>query len=441
MKTSKIAIIFCLLLVTSSVLPLVFADVPLTSKFDQTGHYGIVAAGVGLRGKTSGTISIDVPGTVVAAYLYWSGYDIQTGGDNSVKFDGTAVTADQTYAGEWFSYYYHFVYVKDITALGLVNIGSDTYAVAELTLGVMNYGAGLLVVYEDMSLPTARIVILDGLDGFWFGWGSPVGPDSEVFSFDFNPASVDREANMFLFAGGTEHTDRPNEIYMETGTGTKPTNLVPPGGGALDGDYPLWASDGSAWDTYTQQVTLETGDEWLCVQVESIDNYEDPRDQPPYNGRGTSALLIATGLVIPIPGVPGGKVTGGGQIPIRSGGKGSFGFNAMWFSKDPAPKGELEYVDHDSGDKVHAHELDWLEVWEDNPGNKPWPKRYAFFSGPCTFNHESGYYFECLVEDDMEPGEDDAFKLLVYEDGNPIPIIDEDATLLHGNIQIHKPPK
>ena len=29
-----------------------------------------------------------------------------------------------------------------------------------------------------------------------------------------------------------------------------------------------------------------------------------------------------------------GKVTGGGQIPIESGGKASFGFNAMWFSRE-----------------------------------------------------------------------------------------------------------
>lgn len=429
----------CMFLVMGVVIPLAFADVPLTSRFDQTGHYGIVVAGVGLMGKTSGYISIDVPGTVVAAYLYWAGYDIETGGDDSVQFDGSAVTADQTYAGEWVGYNYHYVYVKDITALGLVNTGPDNYQVADLSLGVRNYGAGLLVVYADMSLPTARIVVMDGLDGFFFDWDPDLGPNSEVACFEFAGVASDRDVEMFLFVGGTEHEDRPNEVWTETGTGTPESNIIDPPSSPTDPpDYPLWAADGPSWDTYAADVLIPAGDEWLCVQIESIESWETG---PDYAGRGTSALFIAAGFALPIPGVPGGKVTGGGQIPIRSGGKGSFGFNAMWFSKDPAPKGELEYVDHDTGDKVHAHELDWLEVWEDNPGNKPWPKRYAFFSGPCTFNHESGYYFECLVEDDMEPGEDDAFKLLVYEDGNPIPIIDEDATLLHGNIQIHKPPK
>jgi hypothetical protein len=114
----------------------------------------------------------------------------------------------------------------------------------------------------------------------------------------------------------------------------------------------------------------------------------------------------------------------------------------MWFSRDPVPKGELEYVDHVDGDKVHAHDLDFLTVYTYNAGNKPWEKRFAYFEGPCTFNHVSGYYLECLVEDDREPGRDDAFSLFVYEIADPTNIVvDVGDTLLHGNIQIHKPPK
>ena len=144
-----------------------------------------------------------------------------------------------------------------------------------------------------------------------------------------------------------------------------------------------------------------------------------------------------------------GKVTGGGQIPIDDG-KASFGFNAMWFSRNEYPKGELQYVDHVTGDKVHAHDLDYLIVWMYNEGNKPEPMRFAYFRGPCTFNHEPGYYFECLVEDDKEPGKADAFSLLVYRISDNVVVIKEgdttntvpsEVTLLHGNIQIHKSPQ
>ncbi len=135
-----------------------------------------------------------------------------------------------------------------------------------------------------------------------------------------------------------------------------------------------------------------------------------------------------------------GKITGGGQgtLPTSPGiPGGSFGFNVMWSCQDPSPKGELNYVDHDTGMNVHAHVIDWLSVWESLPGNKPWPMRHGGFGGPCTIDGEGGYTFVCYVEDTGEPGgENDAFWIhipeIAYTAGNH---------LLCGNIQIHKPPK
>jgi hypothetical protein len=135
-----------------------------------------------------------------------------------------------------------------------------------------------------------------------------------------------------------------------------------------------------------------------------------------------------------------GKVTGGGQIQISTGGEASFGFNAMKFSRNEFPNGELEYVDHDSGDKVHAHLLDYLDVWYDNPGNKPMPLLKADFGGPCTLNHVEGYKFHVYVEDHGEPSSPDIFRIMVWDSGDNL-IIDEMNVLLHGNIQIHKPPR
>lgn len=294
------SLLICFILSVSAIIPLVYADAALTNvRFDATGSYNMISNGVGLSGVTTGSIQIDVKGDVVAAYLYWSGIGTETTGDNSVEFDANTVTALDTYGPDtWFLHGRHYVYVAEVTSL--IISGDKTYTISDFSMPVKNYGAGLVVVYEDEALPVVRVILLDGLDAFWFGWESPIGPDSEVFGFDFDPASSDREANILLLAGGTEHDDRPNEIYTQTGTGAdpKPGNLVT--GGDLDGDYPLEASDGNAWDTYTQGLTIPSGDEWLCAQVESIYNYEIPKEQDPLNGRGTSALLIATGLMLPI---------------------------------------------------------------------------------------------------------------------------------------------
>ncbi|MFX1495579.1 MAG: post-COAP-1 domain-containing protein [Promethearchaeota archaeon] len=135
-----------------------------------------------------------------------------------------------------------------------------------------------------------------------------------------------------------------------------------------------------------------------------------------------------------------GKITGGGHGKIGENGipGGSFGFNVMWFSKDPAPKGELEYVDHDTGMNVHAHSIEYLEVWEELIGNKPWPLRKGIFGGPCTIDGESGFTFDVYIEDNGEPGKNDVFKITLstgYIGGSDI------EPILCGNIQIHKPPK
>jgi hypothetical protein len=296
MKKIKISLLLCTLLVMGAILPLVLADVDLNSRFDEIGNYGVVKAGVGLKDTTSGIISIDVPGTVYAAYLYWAGIDYSPGGDDSVVFDGIAVTADESYGPElWYDDKYHYVYFEDVTTL--VNSGPDTYTIADVDLGYKNYGAGLVVVYEDPLLFTVRVVLMDGLDGFWFGWSSPLGPDSEVACFDFAATTSDRDVEMFLFVGGTEHDDRPNEVWTETGTGAMPSNIIT-SSTAAGGLYPLFGSDGAAWDTHSDIVEVPAGDEWLCVQVESIPELGD--SEQPYYGRGTSALLITAGFVLPV---------------------------------------------------------------------------------------------------------------------------------------------
>ena len=142
--------------------------------------------------------------------------------------------------------------------------------------------------------------------------------------------------------------------------------------------------------------------------------------------------LLTLEKVTPPPPLTPGKVTGGGQIeaPVQTGGKkvdkASFGFVVMYDEGDPAPKGELEYLDHATGMNVHAPDMTKLVVSDD--------KTQAWFEGTCTINGTSGYTFEAYVEDNNEPGKDDWFEITLST-GYTV-----SKELLSGNIQIHKKP-
>ena len=139
----------------------------------------------------------------------------------------------------------------------------------------------------------------------------------------------------------------------------------------------------------------------------------------------TTWALLTLQKVVP-PKLTPGKVTGGGQIALSPKAKASFGFNVMYQEGEPAPKGELQYVDHATGMIVHSHDMTSLVVSPD--------KTKATFEGTCTIDGVSGFTFAAYVEDNGEPGKNDVFKITLstgYSAG---------GTLLNGNIQIHKKP-
>lgn len=138
-----------------------------------------------------------------------------------------------------------------------------------------------------------------------------------------------------------------------------------------------------------------------------------------------------------------GKVTGGGQIPLDPEQTtlpgGSFGFNVRYYpNKMDAPKGELEYVDHNTGMKAHAHNMTGLEVF--GPPDKnvvPWT---ANFEGWCKVNGTEGYFIWVHVEDWGEPGTNDVFHIIIWQgnSGGPKIYEAEGWPILVGNIQVHK---
>ena len=217
----------------------------------------------------------------------------------------------------------------------------------------------------------------------------------------------------------------------------------------------LWYIVQGAWETnadwgYTHTATADA----ILADAQSNGGAYEPGPEDwlaiiclPVGSEEERAQMMIIEIPVPPEEEPGrGKVTGGGQCVVgehKELPSASFGFNAMWFSRDDAPKGEINYVDHTTGQHVHVHILTYLSVWQDLPGNKPHPMMKAKFGGPDVY---TGLDVDVYVEDNGEPGKKDKF--LIFLDGAYLGGSGDyfgstqiDDTILAGNIQIHKPPK
>jgi hypothetical protein len=126
-----------------------------------------------------------------------------------------------------------------------------------------------------------------------------------------------------------------------------------------------------------------------------------------------------TDIVLPQPPTVG-KVTGGGSINVTNG-IGTFGFIVQAQSTSGPIGGELQYVNHATGAKVHSVAFTTLVI----AGNT------ATFGGTCT-NNGVPCTFTVNVTDNGEPGTNDTFTISVS--GGPT----EGGMLRSGNIQIHQ---
>jgi hypothetical protein len=320
-----------LLLLSLILTPVALADDTeevLTERYSAEGKFGIVAAGQGMYEGTNpgpGEIEISVPGTsVVAAYLYWSGFGTDIGGDDTVtltrKSDAQSltVTADPvtgTYGPRfWFDGFEFWVWVAEVTSL--VKTGPETYVVSAFGANMeRRNGAGLAVVYEDPSGPTTRVLILDGLDRWYRGWGEGARGESATYCFSGSEVASDRPFYYGMFVGEITfeadpalRKDRPNALwYMTGGPGEDmPADMVnAPTDGPVTGtfiqgppaDYPFWSSNDPQWDTYSNVLTVPGGDSWVCIQPESAVDATQP-DWKPASG---ITMAIAGAIVIEEP--------------------------------------------------------------------------------------------------------------------------------------------
>jgi hypothetical protein len=114
--------------------------------------------------------------------------------------------------------------------------------------------------------------------------------------------------------------------------------------------------------------------------------------------------------------LPSGKVTGGGQVPVK-GGTGSFGFNAK--SDAGVGSGHLNYLNHFTGAHLECTVTEVTAL----------TTTMAEFSGTCR---GAAAEFTAKVEDKAEPGKNaDTFEITY--NGNT-----EGGPLRSGNIEIHK---
>ena len=142
------------------------------------------------------------------------------------------------------------------------------------------------------------------------------------------------------------------------------------------------------------------------------------------------SIILVMAFVVPVVSAPPtprcpSKVTGGGQIGFTiclDYHRANFGFNIQCARCEL--KGELQYIDHLTGMKIHIHDMHSLVFNDLGSGN--W---CAQFSGTDVY---SGEIVDVHVHDNGEPGTADLFEIWgpggYHGIGNPI---------LHGNIQVH----
>lgn len=129
----------------------------------------------------------------------------------------------------------------------------------------------------------------------------------------------------------------------------------------------------------------------------------------------------AAGTPCAPPAPPSGKVTGGGQVPVNTNGKGSFGFNAK--SDGGVGSGHLNYLNHVTGAHIDCT-VDLVTMLTTDT---------AEFSGTCTSNSAANATnFTAHVEDHATPGKNEDVFRISYGT-----VVNEGGKLISGNIQIH----
>ena len=176
---------------------------------------GIVVGGVGTRTTQPATLSVNVPGTVKQAILFWEGNNPTAVGDNQITVAGNTVTGTLV-GGPTYFYTNAFTttYRADITSLGVVSSGANSIEISGMGY-VKNNGAGVMVIYDDGSAP-AQLGVKEGNDCAYYLFAPPLNT-TVAQTFTFTAGTVARQATLAVLekSGG-------EGIVLSVGGGTSP---------------------------------------------------------------------------------------------------------------------------------------------------------------------------------------------------------------------------
>ncbi len=240
---------------------------------------GFAEGGVGMTAEESAELTIDVPAgaQVVQALLYWAGGSNNGSGDQQISLDGNFIDGNLIGGPTLFYGSYEFYsYRADITGLGLVGPGPNTFTVADFDFvggNNENSGASILVIYDDGTV--ADLSLRDGLDMAYFGF-VPTLDATVPQVFEVNPENVDRTADLLLLVASVGE-NRPTTVQVTTSAGYQIFEDV------------LGSTDGDAWDSLVLTVDVPANADELSVQVISTPD-QDPQ--------GASLGWVAAGLAL-----------------------------------------------------------------------------------------------------------------------------------------------
>src|SRR5438552_2046982 len=287
---------------------------------------------------------------------------------------------------------------------------------------------------ESANFPTTTGAFDPSLGGALDAFVTKVGPTGSALGYSTylggssNDAvtviAVDASFNAYV-SGVTSSIDFPTVNPIQASSGGRfnacVTKVNPAGSGLVYSTY----LGGSGFDEGTGIAvdSLPTPNAYV-VGFTSSTNFPTTMGafQTTFGG-GTSDAFVAKITEAALPPPPTvGKVTGGGTVDVPGPGIANFGFIVQARSTSGPIGGDLQYVNHASGAKVHSVMFDSFVINANT----------ATFGGTCT-NNGVPCTFEVHVTDNGEPGTNDSFNITV--DAGPTEGANE--TLRSGNVLIH----
>ena len=322
---------------------------------DGDERIGVAAGGVGLRTQ-SAVLTLDVPAAnddaIQRAFFTWCGRSRSDEGDDTIVIDGTEYTGDllAKFPHSITPERWAFVYRHDATPL--VHAGPNSFEVSGFDLGedANEDGISLVVLYADPK-GYDRVEVIELADFFY--WAAPVtGGNSDVHTFEFEPAGIDLDASFLMVVGDCE-AERPDVLWWEIGEGG-PSGADIIGLGESEADV-LVSAQGAELDILSRDLTVPAGADHLSFQIES------PRDGDGDSGLLTLAVFCVNSEVENLPPVcdAGGPYTAEAGETITLDGSGS-----------SDPDGKIIGWRWDLEDKVTA-EGEVVEYAWDEPGEYP----------------------------------------------------------------------